>query len=86
MNIVFLSGLVALVLLVPTLVHHYLVRLPIAPNCPACHAITSSVSTRSVPSRLFPALAQTAVRRCASCGWKGRMRWRWAPGAARGSL
>jgi hypothetical protein len=86
MNVVFLSGLVALVLLVPVLVRHYLEHLPFAPHCPACHALTSPASAHAVPARLIPAFAQTVVRRCARCGWKGRMRWRWAPGPARGSL
>jgi len=85
MNVIFLSGLVALVLAVPVLVHHYLERLPFAPYCPVCHALTSPASVRLVPARLIPALTHTVVRYCTSCGWRGRMRWRWAPGPARGS-
>lgn len=86
MSFIFLSGLLALLLLVPVLVRHYLEHLPFAPNCPVCHALTGPAGAHALGMRLIPAFAHTVVRRCVRCGWKGRMRWRWAPGAARGPI
>jgi len=70
-----LLGLLAVAL--PLLVGRYLWRLPEAPACPECRAVTLAAASRAgwVPlSRVVP----VTVRECSRCGWRGRMRWRWA--------
>lgn len=79
--------LVALALAAPLFVLHYLCRLPEAPGCPTCRAVTCEAGPRGVPSavdRAFALVSATRVRRCTSCGWRGRMRWRWAVQKSRG--
>jgi hypothetical protein len=63
----------------PFAVVHYLNRLPYAPECPHCRAVTAQAA--QVPGwcdRACAAIAATPVRSCTRCGWSGRMRWRWA--------
>ncbi|MDB4947786.1 MAG: hypothetical protein JWM27_435 [Gemmatimonadetes bacterium] len=57
---------------------HYVHRLPVAPECPRCRAVTAERPRGTALDRLCGALAATPVRRCGRCGWSGRMRWRWA--------
>jgi hypothetical protein len=80
--------LVALALAAPLFVLHYLSRLPEAPGCPTCRAVTCEACAGAIPSaadRLLALLSATRVRRCTSCGWTGRMRWRWAVQESGGS-
>jgi len=65
-----------LALTMPRAVSHYQARLPYAPECPHCHAVTSQRSADSAFDRLCATIAATPVRSCARCGWAGRMRWR----------
>lgn len=64
----------------PVLALHYLTRLPEAPACPTCRRITTQheLGRGSGADRLLAVLSATQVRRCTVCGWRGRMRWRWA--------
>lgn len=68
----------------PWVVSHYVGRLPYAPECPHCHAVTAQMTTHGVFDRVCAAVAATPVRSCARCGWAGRMRWRLAHERARG--
>ncbi|HEU4457383.1 MAG TPA: hypothetical protein VFR81_30215 [Longimicrobium sp.] len=68
----------ALMLVAPLAASHYLARLPYAPECPRCRAVTSPPSRIGAADRLYARLAATSVRRCGRCGWGGRMRWRLA--------
>jgi hypothetical protein len=61
----------------------YLQRLPVAPWCPGCHALTRGEDRPSLLGLLLPALAATVIRECLACGWKGRMRLRLASEGAR---
>lgn len=73
--------LVALALAGPLFVLHYLIRLPEAPACPVCRKVTCKREAAARPSaadRFWAVAAATPVRRCTTCGWEGRMRWRWA--------
>jgi hypothetical protein len=73
--------LVALALAAPLFLLHYLSRLPDAPGCPTCRAVTCEGRSGFPPSvldRFCALLEATPVRSCTSCGWAGRMRWRWA--------
>lgn len=71
------------VIAAPPLVRLYLRRLPVAPVCPACHATAREIDVAADVLRLVPVLATTFVGECGCCGWRGRMRWRWAPRWAR---
>jgi hypothetical protein len=68
----------------PRVLAHYVGRLPYAPECPACHAVTGQSQVHGALDRLCALLAATPVRHCARCGWAGRMRWRVAPEHVRG--
>lgn len=73
--------LVAAALAAPLFLFHYLRRLPEAPACPACRSVTCEAVVRGAPSvmdRAWALLHATPVRSCTTCGWEGRMRWRWA--------
>ena len=73
--------IVAVALAAPVFLFHYLSRLPEAPACPACRATTCGVlagGTGSGMDCLLARLYATQIRHCTSCGWEGRMRWRWA--------
>ncbi len=74
------ASVVLLALAAPLLALQYLTRLPEAPACPACRATTTEAASRPEPSGADRAWALVAAtrRRCAACGWEGRMRWRWA--------
>ena len=63
----------------PVFATYYLVRLPYAPECPHCRAVTSAHLGGGVVDRLCAMAAATPVRSCARCGWAGRMRWKLAP-------
>ena len=69
----------ALALFAPWGALHYLSRLPYAPECPRCRAVTGQPpAPAGALDRLFGLLSATPVRDCARCGWAGRMRWRLA--------
>jgi hypothetical protein len=70
-------GVVMAVLLVPVMLQLYVHRLPVAPACPTCRTTTRSLP-ECLPMRWVPPLAATSVGECTRCGWRGRMRWRWA--------
>lgn len=53
-------------------------RLPYAPECPDCRAMTAVRPVRHALDRLWALAEATPVRHCARCGWSGRMRWRMA--------
>jgi len=69
----------ALLLAIPLLIEKYVRQLPVAPICPSCHAIAREVQLACSLLDLFPAFGKTFIGECARCGWRGRMRWRWAP-------
>ncbi|HET7230340.1 MAG TPA: hypothetical protein VFJ16_10075 [Longimicrobium sp.] len=62
----------------PFAVAHYRGRLPYAPECPHCRAVTSQSHGHGLVDQICAVLAATPVRSCARCGWAGRMRWRLA--------
>ena len=62
----------------PLAAHHYLARLPYAPECPACTCVTSQRVRTGRVDRLFAHLGGADARHCPRCGWSGRMRWRLA--------
>ena len=70
-------------LVVPIALQLYLYRLPSAPSCPTCRATTRPLQEWIV-LRWVPALAATSLGECTACGWRGRMRWRWAVRTAPG--
>lgn len=74
----FLAGVAALVVAGPVLFTRYLRHLPEAPACPTCCSVTRDANSILMFAMLLPSLTATAVRECTRCGWKGRMRWRWA--------
>jgi Zn ribbon nucleic-acid-binding protein len=74
-----LSLLVVLCLAAPTLAWWYLQRLPFAPDCPTCRAVTRQAGDGVLADRWVMAAVAIAHRECTRCGWRGRMRWRWAP-------
>lgn len=76
--------LALLLIAAPVAVSLYLSRLPLAPACPYCHAVTGQRGPEDALDRVLAALAATAVRSCARCGWAGRMRWRLATQRAGG--
>lgn len=78
-------GLAALCAVVPFLFLRYLQQLPEAPACPSCRAVTRATQVRWSLAHAVPMLGTTFRAECTRCGWKGRMRWRWAPSSLRGS-
>lgn len=80
MNAFMLGALLAAALVAaPFAVHLYLQRLPVAPSCPSCRATTRAVGARGwLALDSLPALMATYIGECARCGWRGRLRWRWA--------
>ena len=72
-------SIVLAALAAPFLARHYLTRLPYAPECPHCRAVTSAHSGLGALDRICAVAAATPVRSCARCGWAGRMRWKLAP-------
>ena len=57
----------------------YVGRLPYAPECPHCRAVTGQRLAHGRLEHLYARMTATAVRSCTRCGWAGRMRWRLAP-------
>ncbi len=78
------AGLLALLGAVPFLLRFYLERLPAAPDCPTCGAVTRTAEHVWLGSFVLAALTTTAVQECTLCDWRGRMRWRWAARRVRG--
>jgi hypothetical protein len=64
----------------------YVQRLPVAPACPCCSAVTRMTHSGPDPLRFVPHLVATSHGECTRCGWSGRMRWKWATRTARRSL
>lgn len=62
----------------PLFLAHHVQHLPYAPDCPRCRTVTHSVPRLAVFDRVWAMIVHTTVRRCGACGWRGRMRWRWA--------
>lgn len=84
MNVEVYGALLAGVLVaLPFLLQRYVERLPVAPACPSCRSVTRETASRMPALHLLPSLAVTFVGECGRCGWRGRMRWRWAPRRAR---
>lgn len=67
-----------LVIATPVLAALYLRTLPEAPACPGCSAVTR-IASQDRFGHLLREMRVSAVRECTRCGWRGRMRWRWAP-------
>jgi hypothetical protein len=76
MLITWMLVLATMAVMMPRLISHYLGRLPYAPECPDCHAVTGQATRHGAADRICALLAATPVRTCARCGWAGRMRWR----------
>lgn len=72
------SALAALALAAPFLLAAYVQRLPVAPACPSCRAVTRAVDRECLAASLRSLLPSTYVGECGRCGWRGRLRWRWA--------
>jgi hypothetical protein len=53
-------------------------RLPIAPACPDCRAVTCESGGILLLDRALTYVSMTSSRACTRCGWHGRMRWRLA--------
>lgn len=68
----------------PLLIERYVAGLPDAPSCPTCRGVTQTTARGWLPDRLLSTAMLTAVRSCTRCGWRGRMRWRWAEDRVRG--
>lgn len=85
MSMILVAALVGgAVVAAPMALQLYLQRLPVAPACPSCRATTRAVGARrSLALDILPALVATYVGECARCGWRGRMRLRWARGTVR---
>lgn len=64
--------------IMPWVVSHYLGRLPYAPECPHCRAVTGQTPAHGLADRAWAIVTATPKRTCARCGWAGRMRWRLA--------
>lgn len=75
------GALLAFLVLPSLLLQVYFQRLPTAPQCPSCRAVT-----RQVREWLLlwwvPSLTATSRGECTRCGWHGRMRWKWATRSA----
>ena len=67
----------------PFLIHRYVRRLPVAPACPCCSATTRQFTHAGDFFRFVPQLTATTLGECTRCGWRGRMRWKWATRAER---
>jgi hypothetical protein len=72
------------VLLLPTVFERYVRRLPDAPICPGCRALTRASSAAGLAALFLPMFSTTVMRECGVCGWRGRMRLRLAAEGARG--
>ena len=69
---------VAAVLAGYSLLSAYVRSLPRAPACPDCRSVTRAAAEALGTMRLPGSVAVTEKRECTRCGWRGRMRWRWA--------
>ena len=78
-EIAVLSVVLVAVALAPWLLARWVGRLPYAPECPHCRAVTGGHAPRGALDRAYERVTATAIRSCAACGWAGRMRWRLAP-------
>lgn len=67
----------------PLLVLAYIQRLPVAPACPSCRAVTREIDRSWLPLWVVQLLSTTYLGECTRCGWRGRMRWRWATRSVR---
>lgn len=78
-----LTTLTALSLAVPFVLLAYFQRLPVAPSCPLCRALTRERESRWGALPVVTLLPTTYLGECTRCGWHGRMRWRWATRSVR---
>jgi hypothetical protein len=84
MGVEFLGFAVMAVLMVaPLLIERYVRQLPAAPACPCCRGTAHEVGLPGAVAALIPTLARTFRAECGRCGWRGRMRWRFAPDSVR---
>lgn len=72
------AALAALALAAPFLLAAYVQRLPVAPSCPSCRAVTREAERSCLYAPVLSLLPATYVGECGRCGWRGRLRWRWA--------
>ena len=72
------AALAAVALAAPFLLLAYVQRLPVAPACPTCRAVTRAVDRECLAGAARSLLPATYVGECGRCGWRGRLRWRWA--------
>lgn len=79
MTMILVAGLMtALLYSAATLLTRYVENLPEAPACPDCRRVTRQAIGPRFAAAL-PMLEMTVLRECHRCGWRGRMRWRFAP-------
>ena len=71
------AAIFAFLLAAPVFLERYLKQLPEAPACPRCHSVARQAEQVSAVTARLPLLGRTFVAEC-QCGWRGRMRWRWA--------
>lgn len=74
---IFGAALFVAVVMLPVLLQWYVQRLPQAPGCPTCRVTTRPLQECAL-ERMVPLFASTSRGECTRCGWRGRMRWRWA--------
>lgn len=67
----------------PIMIRFYIRALPVAPACPCCSATTRQSYGAADALRFLPHLTATSLGECGRCGWRGRMRWKWATRIAR---
>ena len=77
------AGLVLFLPIAVFATHRYVQRLPEAPLCPECRAVTRELGGACALLSLLPWFAATSRASCTRCGWRGRMRWQWAAHSAR---
>ena len=75
---VFALVLLVMAMLFPWMLARWVGRLPWAPECPHCRAVTGQRPADDRLEDLYARLTATAAHTCTRCGWAGRMRWRLA--------
>jgi hypothetical protein len=76
-------AVMAAMLAAPLLIERYLRQLPPAPACPDCRAVARAIIAEGLLTGWVPEISRTFLAECSRCGWRGRMRWRYATRAAR---
>jgi hypothetical protein len=80
---IFGGAILLMLFAAPLLIDRYLRHLPVAPACPSCRSVTREAGIQSGWLSWLPVFARTFLAECGRCGWRGRMRWRFAPQAGR---